>query len=165
MKRLSTKQLMQMSLEQIYQICGSDGCFKNCPFKKSLHKYREDGFCIKETYEKADEWIEEDEISIKCMESWIKSYKDRIKRYKKLKQKISKEIEVGQMFEELLNKKVREFKARAKRKEYQEMNKIGHCYVEYYQERLYWVYDYDTNLITMIYASSPSEAVAIHNTN
>ena len=66
------------------------------------------------------------------------------------------------MFEELLNKEVRQFLNRAKSGKFQRNEVIGSksdYYVEYFQERLYWLYDYDTNQITMIYASSPKEAV------
>ena len=71
------------------------------------------------------------------------------------------------MFEEILNQKVREFRNRAndehKRwKSNEIVIDIYHTYyVEYYQERLYWIYDYNTKIISMVYASNPEEAVKI----
>lgn len=66
------------------------------------------------------------------------------------------------MFEELLNKRVREFLVRTKKGQFASNIIIGSksdYYVEYFQERLYWVYNYGTEQITMIFASSPKEAV------
>lgn len=66
------------------------------------------------------------------------------------------------MFEELLNKEVRQFLNRAKSGKFQRNEVIGSksdYYVEYYQERLYWLYNYGTEQIMMIYAGSPKEAV------
>lgn len=69
------------------------------------------------------------------------------------------------MFEELLNKEVRAFTERAtdKNKRWQRnviaTNIYYKYYVEYFEERLYLVYDYHTKLITMIYADSSIEAV------
>lgn len=69
------------------------------------------------------------------------------------------------MFEEILNQKVREFRNRAndERKRWKSNEiviDIYHTYyVEYYQERLYWIYDYNTKIISMVYASNPEEAV------
>lgn len=72
------------------------------------------------------------------------------------------------MFEEMLNSQVREFLNRANDKQERWKNNIVVVdeyfvyYIEYMQERLYWVYDYNSQVITMIYASSPSEAIR-HN--
>ena len=71
------------------------------------------------------------------------------------------------MFERLLNEELKAFVKRAKDKHNRwERNKVYTninfvYYVEYEEERLYWVYDYITKTTTMIYASSPSEAVRI----
>ena len=71
------------------------------------------------------------------------------------------------MFEQLLNEELKAFVKRATDKDSRwDRNKVctSICfvyYVEYEQERLYWVYDYITKTTTMIYASSPSEAVRI----
>jgi hypothetical protein len=68
-------------------------------------------------------------------------------------------------FDEVLNQEYRAFVNRATdvQKRWQSnviVTDIYHTYyVEYYQERLYWVYDYNSKLITMIYASNPYEAV------
>lgn len=69
------------------------------------------------------------------------------------------------MFDELLNKEVRAFIKRAtdENKRWQRnvivVDEYHTYYVEYYQERLYWVYDYNTRNISMVYAGDPSEAV------
>lgn len=71
------------------------------------------------------------------------------------------------MFESLLNKELRAFIKRATdvQKRWQSnviVIDIYHTYyVEYYQERLYWVYDYNKEKTIMVYADSPSEAVKI----
>lgn len=71
------------------------------------------------------------------------------------------------MFESLLNKEYRAFVNRATdvQKRWQSnviVIDIYHTYyVEYYQERLYWVYDYNKEKTIMVYADSPSEAVKI----
>ena len=71
------------------------------------------------------------------------------------------------MFERLLNKELKSFVKRATDKNNRwERNEVCTSiyfvyYVEYYEERLYWVYDYINTTTTMIYASSPSEAVEI----
>ena len=73
----------------------------------------------------------------------------------------------ARMFEKLLNKKLNDFVQRANDKDNRwERNKVCTSiyyvyYVEYYEDRLYWVYDYISTTTTMIYASSPSEAVRI----
>jgi hypothetical protein len=76
------------------------------------------------------------------------------------------------MFESLLNKELRSFIKRATN-EISRWQKNSHWqnnvfvidnhtyYVEYYQERLYWVYDYNKEKTIMVYANSPSEAVKI----
>lgn len=75
------------------------------------------------------------------------------------------------MFEQLLNKELKAFVKRATDKDSRwDRNKVCTSiyfvyYVEYYEERLYWVYDYNTTTTTMIYASSPSEAVRILERN
>lgn len=66
------------------------------------------------------------------------------------------------MFEKLLNQKVQEFIKRAFMDSYIKMNTEGVYYVKYFQERLYWLYDYDTHQTTMIYANSPSEAKELY---
>ena len=66
------------------------------------------------------------------------------------------------MFEEMLNKRVREFLVRTQRGQFSNniiLGKKSDYYVEYFQERLYWVYNYGTEQITMIFASSPQDAV------
>ena len=71
------------------------------------------------------------------------------------------------MFESLVNKELRSFIKRAtdeKRRWQNNVIAIDIChtyYVEYYQERLYWVYDYNKEKTIMVYADSPSEAVKI----
>lgn len=71
------------------------------------------------------------------------------------------------MFESLVNKELRSFIKRAtdeNRRWQSNVIAIDTChnyYVEYYQERLYWVYDYLKEKTTMVYADSPSEAVKI----
>ena len=71
------------------------------------------------------------------------------------------------MFDELLNKEVRAFIKRAtdENKRWQRnvivKDKYHTYYVEYFEERLYWVYNYNTKIISMVYASDPVEAVKI----
>ena len=71
------------------------------------------------------------------------------------------------MFESLVNKELRSFIKRAtdEKRRWQSnviVIDIYHTYyVEYYQERLYWVYDYNKEKTIMVYADSPSEAVKI----
>ena len=71
------------------------------------------------------------------------------------------------MFETLVNTELRAFVNRATDVQQRWKNNvivtdIYHTYyVEYYQERLYWVYDYNKEKTIMVYADSPSEAVKI----
>lgn len=90
--KYSTKELLNMNLIDIIDICHGNCETKNCLFKKSLREFREDGFCISQTYKFIDGWIEEDESQIKSLEIKKDTIKKRIKKYKNWKKKIEKEI-------------------------------------------------------------------------
>lgn len=68
------------------------------------------------------------------------------------------------MFYKILNEQVKQFINRAKGGYFSHNIIKGKkdYYVEYYQESLYWVYSYETNKITMIYARSPYDAVKMY---
>lgn len=91
--KYSTKEILEMPLEDIYSKCSGQCETKNCLFKKSLWQFREDGFCIKETLKNIDKWLKKDEETIEDLEDKIKIVKDRIKKYKKLQLIINKELE------------------------------------------------------------------------
>ncbi len=67
------------------------------------------------------------------------------------------------MFEQLLNKEIREFRNRAKNPNFSKniiaLDVYFPYYVEYYQEATYWVLDTSSSTIFMITASSPLSAV------
>ena len=90
--KYTTKELLEMPNEKIETIC-KQRCDTKCPFKKSLRKYREEGFCIKRTYENVDRWIYDDKVEIYQLEDNIAVLKERIKRYETLKKLIKKELE------------------------------------------------------------------------
>lgn len=85
---MKTSEILKLSQEEIFAHCGHYCETKRCLFKKSLWKYREDGFCLKDCYEFADEWIEEENFKIKFLQYAIKFHKGMIKKYKKMKEKI-----------------------------------------------------------------------------
>lgn len=93
----SIKEIMQMSKEDIERICWGDCETNRCLFERSWWKYREDGYCIKETFEKSEKWIEIDDQNIarekENYQNNVKFFKNRQKRYKKLIEKIKKELE------------------------------------------------------------------------
>lgn len=91
--KYTTKQLLEMSYDELNKLCGGNCETKYCPFKPSLRELREDGFCVQTTYEAINGWICEDEGEIKSLESDIKYLKKRIETYKKWKKKIEKELE------------------------------------------------------------------------
>lgn len=95
-RKYTTKQLMLMTNKERESICRCNCETKYCPFKKSLWKYREDGWCIAETYLHSKAWIEEDnqEISdiLNDAKLEISRAKLRIKRYKALQKTINKEL-------------------------------------------------------------------------
>ena len=94
---MNTKELLSMKQENIERLCNGNCETKDCLFKSSLRKCREDGFCIKQTYHSIDRWIREDKCEIEVLENKIKNevkiIKDRIKKYKQWKNKIEKELE------------------------------------------------------------------------
>lgn len=90
--KYTTKELLEMSDEALENICHSECETKYCPFKSSLRKLREDGICVKHTYKSLDKWINEDTIEIEGYKEEIEKIKDRIKRYKKWKTKMEKEL-------------------------------------------------------------------------
>ncbi len=91
--KYTTKQLLEMSYDELTEICNGNCETKYCPFKLSLRELREDGFCVKTTYEAINYWICEDERDIKSLENNIKDLKERIARYNNWKKKIEKELE------------------------------------------------------------------------
>lgn len=56
------------------------------------------------------------------------------------------------------HERLKEFITRAKMK-YKKHNIIDNHYVEYMEQRLYWIYDYKTEFVTMVYANNPTMAV------
>lgn len=90
---MNTKELLSMKQEDIDCLCNGNCETNQCPFKKSLRKCREDGFCIKQTYHNIDRWIREDQCEIEVLKNEVRIIKDRIKKYKQWKKKIEKELE------------------------------------------------------------------------
>lgn len=90
--KYTTKELLEMSDEALENICHSECETKGCPFKSSLRKLMEDGICVKYTYKSLDKWINEDTIEIEGHKEEIEKIKERIKRYKKWKTKMEKEL-------------------------------------------------------------------------
>ena len=91
--KYTTKELFNMTNEELNKICKNQCETKKCPFKPSFRKYREDGFCIKDTYHCIDGWISEDEDNIKYLKDEIKNLEKRIQRYKTWKKVFEKELE------------------------------------------------------------------------
>lgn len=90
--KYTTKELFNMTDAEIIDICKEKCETSKCPFKPSLRKCREDGFCIVSTYEMIDNWIEYDEGKIELLEDEIKELKEGIQRYKKWKKVLEKEL-------------------------------------------------------------------------
>ena len=90
--KYTTKQLLEMSYDELEKICNLKCETKYCPFKPSLRELSEYGFCIKRTYEKINDWIYEDESHIKSLEIYIKYLKELIETYRNWKKKIEKEL-------------------------------------------------------------------------
>ena len=90
--KYTTKELFNMTNEELYKICKSQCETKKCPFKPSLRKCREDGFCVKDTYHYLDGWISEDGGKIEHLKDEIKELEDGIQRYKKWKKVFEKEL-------------------------------------------------------------------------
>lgn len=63
------------------------------------------------------------------------------------------------MFEMELNKRIKEFKNRANHPSWKNERCIDGLYCEYYEERTYWVYNYEKDIIYMVKAGNPKEAV------
>lgn len=91
--KYTTKELFNMTNEELYKICSGQCETKKCPFKPSLRKYREDGFCVVATYEYIDGWISEDEGKIEYLKDDIKELEEGIQRYKQWKKIFEKELE------------------------------------------------------------------------
>lgn len=90
--KYKTKELLEMSLQELEKICDFECETKKCPFKPSLRTLREDGLCVKDTYKCIDKWIKQDTSEIEYYKSRITLLKTRIKRYKKYKNIIDKEL-------------------------------------------------------------------------
>ena len=90
--KYSTAEILNMCDEDIDNLCQGDCGTKNCLFKKFLRKYRENGFCIKQTYLNLDGWIKQDQDEIQEYLYEIKRIKARIKKYKKFKRIMEKEV-------------------------------------------------------------------------
>ena len=90
---MNTKELLSMKQEDIDNLCGGNCETKHCLFKSSLRYCRQDGCCIKETYQFIDSWIYDNKHEIEDLENEIKIIKNRIKKYKQWKKKIEKELE------------------------------------------------------------------------
>ena len=91
--KYTTEELFNMTDDEIIDICGNKCETSKCPFKPSLRKYREDGFCVVTTYEMIDKWISEDESKIEYLKDDIKELEEGIQRYKKWKKVFEKELE------------------------------------------------------------------------
>lgn len=72
------------------------------------------------------------------------------------------------MFYEKLNKELRAFEERSTLTRYSHnVWNVGNnsYYVEYYEEKLYWVKDYTFGIVSMVRANNPKEAVEkVNNT-
>jgi len=90
--KYKTKELLEMPSEKLLSICRGNCETSNCPFKPSLRKCREDGFCIKDTYNYTDSWIEEDETKIKKLEFYVDKLKNRVEDYKHFKKLIDNDL-------------------------------------------------------------------------
>lgn len=91
--KYTTKELINMSNAEREEICKCRCEEKGCPFKKSLWKYREDGYCIADVYKRADRWIKMEHAEINHYLNAIKKRKEMIKHYKKAKKVLDKEME------------------------------------------------------------------------
>ena len=93
MSKYTTKQLLNMSQDEIDKICGIKCDTNKCPFKKSLRKYRFDGYCLKQTKELAESWIPQAYQDIEYYKQCINDAKSDIKFYNKAKKVFDKELE------------------------------------------------------------------------
>ncbi len=90
--KYTTEELLSMTEEDILANCNGMCVTGPCLFKKKLRECREDGFCVARSYQLIDRWIEEDKAEINSLETEIDIIKSRIKKYKKWKNKIEKDI-------------------------------------------------------------------------
>ena len=88
--KYTTKKLISMDIDEIESICRERCGTNHCLFKESLHKYRFDGFCLKDTIEIAKKDINSLKIeinkakrSINYCEEEIKFDEERIKAFQK----------------------------------------------------------------------------------
>lgn len=91
--KYTTKELFEKPQEEIDSICGGRCGTDRCLFKKSLWKYRFDGYCLKDTIEIAKNDIINLESDILYAEKRINDYKSKIKFDKKRIKAFEKELE------------------------------------------------------------------------
>lgn len=90
--KYTTKELFEMKQKEIDSICKYQCETKRCLFKKSLWKYRFDGYCIKDTIQVAERDITNLESGILYAKKRINDYKNRINFDKKRIKAIEKEL-------------------------------------------------------------------------
>lgn len=90
--KYTTKELFEMPIEDLERICGCNCMTKDCPFKKSLWKYRIDGYCIRQTYQNINKWCDNDDTKILRLKIEIKFLENDIKALQKSKKAIDKEL-------------------------------------------------------------------------
>ncbi len=90
--KYTTKELMSMTQEEIHEICDGQCETKRCLFKKSLWKYLFDGYCLRDTIQRAKIDIVYIESDILVAKKQIREYKEEIKFNEKRIKAIEKEI-------------------------------------------------------------------------
>ena len=93
MSKYTTKQLMNMCQDTIDAICNVKCDSKKCLFKKSLRKYRIDGYCLKDIPEVVKRFIIEVEEDIKTHQEKIKELKEEKRFYQNAIKAFEKEME------------------------------------------------------------------------
>lgn len=98
--KYTTKELLNMTDDEIIDICNNKCETSKCPFKPSLRKCRENVCCVVTTYKmidkwisEVDNWISEDEGEIERLKDEIKEFEECIKKYKQWKKVFEKELE------------------------------------------------------------------------
>lgn len=93
--KYTTIQLLNMTEEERSAICHDECDTSRCPFKKSLRPYREDGYCLADTFRLSSKWLREIDFNIEHLQEEIQDLKIDRKHYEKLINKFKKEITNG----------------------------------------------------------------------
>lgn len=91
--KYTTKELFEKPQEEIDSICGGRCGTDRCLFKKSLRKYRVDGFCLKDTISLTKKDITYTESGIHYAEKRINDLKNRIEFDKERIKAFEKELQ------------------------------------------------------------------------